>query len=103
MPPQPDQHDLLALLTDELRKQIPNLGDYITRRVLMLFLRRHGLSFASWAGPLFEFEQRGWITFRGETYTTTREGARAFASAALPTARSAKPRKNGPARKRAKH
>jgi hypothetical protein len=48
--------------------------------VLRLYLRNTGLSFEAFAGPLFELEEGGWITVKGEIYTTTPEGAREFAS-----------------------
>jgi hypothetical protein len=73
---------LLAVLTDALRKAIPNAGDRITRRVLRLYLRNSGFSAEAFAGPLVDLEERGWIKVSGETYTTTLEGARAFASEA---------------------
>jgi hypothetical protein len=78
----PSQQRLLSLLTDALRKAIPNAGDHITRRVLRLYLRNSGFSAEAFVGPLFDLEERGWITVKGETYTTTPDGARAFASEA---------------------
>jgi hypothetical protein len=50
--------------------------------MLRLYLRNSGFSFEAFVGPLFDLEERGWITVKGETYTTTTEGARAFAGEA---------------------
>jgi hypothetical protein len=73
---------LLTLLTEALRNQIPNAGDHVTRRVLRLYLRNSGFSFQDFTGPLFDLVERGWIRINGGVYTTTPEGARAFASEA---------------------